>query len=162
MLQVYQQIGEAGCALAVLALYLALKNLTLLTLIGRDFRRRFALIESGQKPYSEELHNPGNPLIGIIAAVVETHATHSNDLRAEVAYLFHRNFAAPVFLIFNQEGVHLQEPLFFTKGWCTKNYFIFHGAKQHSLVMCFPIPSVASLLRLCDQAGKECHHQIRN
>lgn len=92
---IYAKIGHAGAALvviSVIALYLSLKNVSLLTLIARDFRKRFAQIESGEKPYSEELHNPGNPLIGIIAAVVETHATHSNDIRAEVAYLFHRNF----------------------------------------------------------------------
>ena len=91
----YRKIGPAGAILVFIsmaAVYLAFKNLTLLHLIGKDFRKRFALIESGQKPYSDELHNPGNPLIGIIAAVVGTHATHSNDIRAEVAYLFHRNF----------------------------------------------------------------------
>ena len=95
LLDVYRKIGPAGLALVVLSfasVYFALKNLTLMTLINRDFRKRFALIESGAKPYSEELHNPGNPLIGIIAEVVEAHATHSNDIRAEVAYLFHRNF----------------------------------------------------------------------
>ena len=91
----YAKIGPAGVVLLLLSvasMYLALKNLSLMTLINRDFRKRFALIESGQKPYSDELHSPGNPLIGIIADVVETHATHSNDIRAEVAYLFHRNF----------------------------------------------------------------------
>lgn len=96
MYEVYAKIGPAGAVLVLLSvasLYLALKNLTLLALISRDFRKRFALIESGEKPYSSELHNPGNPLSGIIAEVVETHATHSNDIRAEVAYLFHRNFA---------------------------------------------------------------------
>ena len=91
----YGKIGPAGVALLFLSLasvYLAVKNLALMTLINRDFRKRFALIESGKRPYSDELHAPGNPLIGIIAEVVGAHATHSNDIRAEVAYLFHRNF----------------------------------------------------------------------
>ena len=96
MYDIYLKIGPAGVALillSVVSLYLVLKNVTLLTLISRDFHKRFALIESGDKSYSTELHNPGNPLSGIIAEVVETHATHSNDIRAEVAYLFHKNFA---------------------------------------------------------------------
>ncbi len=91
----YRKIGPAGVALVFLSfagVYLALKNLALMHLIGRDFRKRFALIESGEKPYSKELHAPDNPLIGIIAEVVGAHAMHSNDIRAEVAYLFHRNF----------------------------------------------------------------------
>lgn len=91
----YSMIGPAGVVLvflSVVSVYLALKNLTLMGLIHRDFRKRFALIEAGRKSYSEELHAPGNPLINIIAEVVGTHATHSNDIRAEVAYLFHRNF----------------------------------------------------------------------
>ncbi len=92
---IYRRIGPAGVALVFISfagVYLAVKNLVLMSLIGRDFRKRFALIESGEKPYSEELHTPGNPLIGIIAEVVGAHAMHSNDIRAEVAYLFHRNF----------------------------------------------------------------------
>ncbi|MDR3073260.1 MAG: MotA/TolQ/ExbB proton channel family protein [Deltaproteobacteria bacterium] len=91
----YGKMGPAGAALVLLSLasvYLTVKNITLITLIYKDFRRRFALIESGTKPYSEELHTPGNPLVSIIAEVVEAHAMHSNDIRAEVAYLFHRNF----------------------------------------------------------------------
>jgi biopolymer transport protein ExbB len=91
----YDKIGPAGVALLFISMasvYLAVKNLALMFLINRDFRKRFAFIESGERPYSDELHKPGNPIIGIIAEVVESHATHSNDLRAEVAYLFHRNF----------------------------------------------------------------------
>lgn len=95
MYEIYTKIGAAGVVLvgiSVISLYLAIKNISLLTFISRDFRKRFVLIEAGEKAYSEELHKPQNPLIGIIAAVVQTHATHSNDIRAEVAYLFHRNF----------------------------------------------------------------------
>lgn len=93
--EIYGKIGPAGVVLLLLSLasaYLAIKNLALLGLIHRDFRNRFALIESGEKSYADELHHPENPLIGIISDVVGTHATHSNDIRAEVAYLFHRNF----------------------------------------------------------------------
>lgn len=95
MYSIYTKIGPAGIVLvllSVLALYLSVKNVALLFMVSKDFRKRFARIESGEQGYAAELHNPSNPLAGIIAAVVETHATHSNDIRAEVAYLFHRNF----------------------------------------------------------------------
>jgi len=93
---IYSKIGPAGVALAFLSLagtYLALKNLILVSLINRDFRKSFVLIESDDKLYSNKLYNSKNPIIGIIAEIVKTHATHSEDIRAEVAYLFHRNFA---------------------------------------------------------------------
>jgi len=92
----YSKIGSAGVALAFLSLastYLALKNLVFMSLIGRDFRRRSALLYHGGDLCSSELCRNGNPIIGIIAEAVEAHATHSNDVRSEVAYLFHRNFA---------------------------------------------------------------------
>ena len=91
----YAKIGPAGAALVLLSLvsaYLALKNLALAALINRDFRRRFARIEAGGEGYTDELRRPGNPLVNIIAEVARTHGTHSNDIRAEVAYLFYRNF----------------------------------------------------------------------
>lgn len=93
---VYAKIGPAGVVLILLSLaavYLSVKNWLLLFFIGRDFRRRFKRIESGERAYAEELCGKvANPLVGIIADVVKTHAAHSEDLRAEVAYLFHRNF----------------------------------------------------------------------
>jgi biopolymer transport protein ExbB len=91
----YAKIGSAGVALIFLSLasaYLSLKNLFLVSMIGRDFHRRLALIEQGDF-YSSELRKSGNPIIGIIAEVVETRATRPDDIRSEVAYLFHRNFA---------------------------------------------------------------------
>lgn len=95
--EIYRQIGAAGVvlvAVSFLAAFLALKNLFLLHFINKDFRKRFESIESGDKPYSAELHTPENPLIAIISQVVATHAAHSDDLRAEIAYLFHRNFSS--------------------------------------------------------------------
>lgn len=95
--EIYRQIGPAGVvlvAVSLLAAFLALKNLFLLHFINKDFRKRFESIESGDKPYSAELHTPENPLIAIISQVVATHAAHSDDLRAEIAYLFHRNFSS--------------------------------------------------------------------
>lgn len=95
--EIYHKIGIAGGALVVvslLALYFSVKNISLLYLINKDFRKRFKRVEAGTASYSEELHKPSNPLSGVIAEMVEIHATHSDDIRAEVAYLFHRNFSA--------------------------------------------------------------------
>jgi biopolymer transport protein ExbB len=95
LILIYNRIGAAGCALVVISLagvYLALKNIILISLINRDFRRRFALIEAQGKAGYEKLHAAGNPLISVIAEAAGAHAMHSHDLRAEVAYLFHRNF----------------------------------------------------------------------
>ncbi len=93
---IYAKIGPCGVVLVLLSmasLYLSIKNYVLLFFTGRDFKRRFQSIENGQRPYSSELQRVTmNPLIGIIADVVKTHAGHSSDIRAEVAYLFHRNF----------------------------------------------------------------------
>ncbi|MFP4348346.1 MAG: MotA/TolQ/ExbB proton channel family protein [Desulfococcaceae bacterium] len=90
------QLGPAGMILALIAclsIYLALRNTIYLFLVDRDFRRKFAVIENGDAEYTRNIcGKTDNPLIGIIAGIVRTHATHSKDIRAEVAYLFHRNF----------------------------------------------------------------------
>jgi biopolymer transport protein ExbB len=90
------QLGPAGLVLAMsacLGIYLALRNTIYLFLVDRDFRRKFAVIENGDAEYTRNIcGKTDNPLIGIIAGIVRTHATHSKDIRAEVAYLFHRNF----------------------------------------------------------------------
>jgi biopolymer transport protein ExbB len=90
------KVGPAGIALIVLSafsLYFALRNGIYLFLVERDFRRRFADLESGDPEYRRRIcESANNPLIGIVSGIVRTHATHSKDIRAEVAYMFHRNF----------------------------------------------------------------------
>ncbi|MBB5021534.1 MotA/TolQ/ExbB proton channel family protein [Desulfurispira natronophila] len=89
-------IGPIGVILVVLgciATYLCLRNGIYLHLVGRDFCRRFDNLGNRQQGYIDELCGATtNPLTQIVASVVKTHAEHSQDLRAEVAYLFHRNF----------------------------------------------------------------------
>ena len=91
-------LGPAGLALVFLssfALYFALRNGLYLFLVGRDFKRRFYDFEIKGEEYLRSLYNnSANPLVGIIVAIVHTHARHSDDIRAEVAYMFHRNFAS--------------------------------------------------------------------
>lgn len=90
-------LGPAGLALVALsgfALYYALRNGIYLYLVGRDFRCSCHDLENRGEEYLQCLcQSTTNPLVGIITAIVHTHAKHSKDIRAEVAYMFHRNFA---------------------------------------------------------------------
>lgn len=96
IVSIYAMIGPAGVVLvlvACLSVFLSLKNFLYLYFVRRDFNKNFRDIE--QKP-GQKLHEVcadcDNPLISIIRDVVTVHAGHSEDIRAEVAYLFHRNF----------------------------------------------------------------------
>ena len=92
----YAMIGPAGVALggvACLALYLVLKNYLYMVMVRRDFNRNFRDIEDQRGACLHDVCKKSrNPLIAIIRDVVHVHAAHSEDIRAEVAYLFHRNF----------------------------------------------------------------------
>ncbi|MGE4292639.1 MAG: MotA/TolQ/ExbB proton channel family protein [Desulfovibrio sp.] len=96
MLAFITSIGPTGAVLvllSVVSIYLSVKNSVFLWMVHRDFRKRFQRIEEGAGRYRDQLCGPiSNPLIDIIASIVKTHSHHSDDLRAEVAYLFHRNF----------------------------------------------------------------------
>lgn len=92
----YHSLGPAGYALILIAfasVYVALKNLLYLHFVWRDFNRTFRNME---KENDESLRAAcaasDNPLAGIIRDIINIHAGHSEDIRAEVAYLFHRNF----------------------------------------------------------------------
>lgn len=90
------KLGPAGIVLGALScfsLYFSIRNSIYLFLVMRDFRKKFAPIGNGDIAYTQQIcKKTNNPLVGIIADIVLTHATHSKDIRAEVAYLFHRNF----------------------------------------------------------------------
>ena len=92
----YAMLGPAGITLLLVAcvsIYLSLKNFLYLYFVRRDFNRDFRDIE--RQPRECVLDACGdshNPLIAIIRDVVNIHAEHSEDIRAEVNYLFHRNF----------------------------------------------------------------------
>lgn len=89
---IYQYIGPVGCLLIVgglLGLYIALSTFFYLTFVWKNFQRDFLELKDPQR-----LQNSSNPLIVIVREIVCTHARHSDDIRAEVGYLFHRNFEA--------------------------------------------------------------------
>ncbi len=93
---VYALIGPAGAALVVVALfalYVAIWQLFYMNAVWRNFRRDFLDLERGKDRCLKEIDpKKANPLIRIIYDIVKTHGEHSDDIRAEVGYLFYRNF----------------------------------------------------------------------
>ena len=64
-----------------------------MTAVWRNFRRDFLDIEQGKDRCLRHIDpKKANPLIRIIYDIVTTHGDHSDDIRAEVSYLFYRNF----------------------------------------------------------------------
>ncbi len=93
---IYAAIGPAGVALVLVAcavLYFVVSTLLYLHLVWRDFRHSFADSEKQDGQYLLAVcAQSDNPLVCIIRDIVNTHGGHSEDIRAEVAWLFHRNF----------------------------------------------------------------------
>ena len=90
---IYNTIGPAGCALVVVGcagVYIAFRTYFYLALVWRNFQHGFLDLENTGESRCLRNNNSDNPLIAIVRDVVKTHSGHSQDIRAEVAYLFHR------------------------------------------------------------------------
>lgn len=96
LISCYQFIGPAGVALilvAIYAVYLAVWLTLYLNSVWNNFRKDFLDIENGQSQCLRHLDRENaNPLIRIIYDIVLSQAANPDNLRGEVAYLFHRNF----------------------------------------------------------------------
>ncbi|MDR0356603.1 MAG: MotA/TolQ/ExbB proton channel family protein [Deltaproteobacteria bacterium] len=94
---IYSMIGPAGVALILLALLgvlLIVKNWIFLFFTARDFKKAVAAMTMSPESMNDLMaHYAKNPVIGIISDVLKTHGRHSDDLKAEVAYLFHLHFS---------------------------------------------------------------------
>lgn len=92
----YSLLGPVGVVLigvGVVALYIALKEVLYLNAVWKSFKRDFLDLERGQDCcFAVRNTEKRNPLIQIIYDIVTTHGAHSDDIRAEVGYLFYRNF----------------------------------------------------------------------
>ena len=93
---IYSQIGYAGIALiicAIVAIFIGLKTFIYLNIVWRGFKQNFLCKEytNGNELISA-CNNTTNPLIAIIRDIINIHGEQSEDIRSEVAYLFHRNF----------------------------------------------------------------------
>ncbi len=94
--QIYDLIGCAGVVLFIVgiaAVYITVWNIIYLRGVLRSFKQRFRGMENTTAERIRRAYGKStNPLICIVRDVVTTHAAHSEDIRAEVAYLFHKNF----------------------------------------------------------------------
>lgn len=94
--EIYEMIGEAGVALILVGIagfYIVIRTMIYLTLVWREFKRDFLDIEKEQgRCFRRYCTDNTNPLICVIRDIVMTHGAHSDDIRAEVAYLFHLHF----------------------------------------------------------------------
>ena len=93
---IYGMIGPAGVVLvfvAIFAIYISTWQVIYMTAVWRNFKRDFLDLEKGRDRCLRDIDpKRANPLIRIIYEIVKTHGEHSDDIRAEVGYLFHRNF----------------------------------------------------------------------
>jgi len=95
MQMLLEKIGIMGIfliLLSVFGLYLSIKNSLLLHLVGKEFRGLMRKMDGAAGKLKAHSWNTNNPLINVVHNIIQAHGAHSQDLRAEVAYLFHRNF----------------------------------------------------------------------
>lgn len=93
---IYDHIGAAGVALvlvAAIATYLCAKYIVYLSWIGWTFRRHIAgLTRDRSRLDCAAGAQAGNPLVRIFSEAVRRAPRGANDLRAELAFLFHKHF----------------------------------------------------------------------
>lgn len=93
----YGRIGAAGVVLIILGLlviYFAVKTAIILFLTARSFNKAAQVINSNSAEQDSVLAlNLDNPIVAIINEVVKIHGDHSDDIKAEVAYLFNLHFS---------------------------------------------------------------------
>ena len=96
LLAIYDMIGPAGVVLvfvAIFAIYIATWQIIYMGAVWRNFKRDFLDLERGRARCFRNFDpKRANPLLRIIYEIVTNHGEHSDDIRAEVSYLFHRNF----------------------------------------------------------------------
>lgn len=89
-------LGAAGFALvgvAGIAAYLCVKNVVYLAWVGWVFRRHIAgLAGDPSRLDAEAGRRAGNPLIRMFSEAVLAACQGHDDLRAELAFLFHKHF----------------------------------------------------------------------
>lgn len=93
----YSMVGPAGMVLlflVLIALYIALKNLYYLSIVWRSFKKAFHLLEGNQNECCDWQNpkNCTNPLIALIRDILGYRNITPDKVRAEVNYIFNRNF----------------------------------------------------------------------
>lgn len=92
--RIYELMGPCGVCIVIMgiaALYICIRNLVYTYMSWKEFKRKFIDIRQNGESCLRD-YAGGNPFLNIIHDIVATHASHSDDMRAEVAYLYHKNF----------------------------------------------------------------------
>ncbi len=95
---IYKLIGPCGVViaiLAVIAIFICLKNLIYTTWSWHTFQKDFLNVKIFANRCLKD-YQGSNPFLSIIHDIVADHSKHSDDLRAEVGYLFNRNFRSVI------------------------------------------------------------------
>ncbi|MGN1281453.1 MAG: MotA/TolQ/ExbB proton channel family protein [Succinivibrio sp.] len=93
LISFYEYAGPLGAIilfLALLSLFLCIRAYIYTSLAWSEFKRDYVKKEDGLVCLKE--YTGHNPFLNIIRSMVSTHQNHTDDLRAEVMYLFGRNF----------------------------------------------------------------------
>lgn len=91
---IYNLIGPVGTVIVivgVIAILIAMYSIIYTRLVWKQFCREFFHAKDKSAKHLKE-YTGINPFMIIIREVISTHAYHSDDLRAEIGYLFYRNF----------------------------------------------------------------------
>lgn len=91
---IYGLIGPCGAAIVIIAIvsmFICVRSIIYTSISWREFKKRFLDVQRGGERCLRS-YTGCNPFLKIIKDIVQTHASHSDDIRAEVAYLFNRNF----------------------------------------------------------------------
>lgn len=91
---IYGLVGPCGVAIVLIGiagLFICIRTLLYTSFAWKEFRRLFLDVERGDQRCLRD-YQGDNPFLIIIRDVISTHASHSDDMRAEIAYLFNRNF----------------------------------------------------------------------
>lgn len=92
----YEKLGPVGIPLVaslLLAVFLSVKTYLKFWLVELQFRRFFNRVEDGNADLLlEGTYLEKNPLVRVVRDIATKHRHHSDDLRSESGYLFHRYF----------------------------------------------------------------------
>ena len=88
-------VVSAIVVIGIAAVFICARSLIYTALSWREFKQRFLDVQRGDERCLRD-YEGSNPFLRIIKDIVQTHASHSDDIRAEVAYLFNRNFKTAI------------------------------------------------------------------
>lgn len=127
-------IGYSGVAivlLGVVSIYLCLVNVIYTTICWKQFKRDFLDLKGPNRCLKD--YQGHNPFLKIIYEIIKTHASHSDDIRAEVGYLFNRYFSKNINGISWLKMISVVCPLLGLLGTVCGMLNVFKGIEQTSL-----------------------------